>query len=203
MTDEGAFRRLGTVEQLMRGGIEGGARLGQQRRQSDAPGCVAAGVLEMGELLDDVALAGADGRTMQGVNVIEDAHGHAQPVALRAAQFFHFEPEVVLLHVVRAAENFPEVPRLGGHLLGDMFGGGDGLGGHLLEVQPFGSGLGEAGGNFVEVADFFRDAGEFGSFGDLGGGAEFEHERPGREPRTEGERADHYSIVPGAERAAV
>src|SRR5439155_23551705 len=77
--DQPFGRGLAGVGQLMQLGIVWLAGNGAERNQSHTPGDIAAGVLKIFQLLDQLALAGTDCGLVKRVNVVQYSNEDLQP----------------------------------------------------------------------------------------------------------------------------
>ena len=91
--DDGVRRRIfhGVGAVFLR--VEFFIRRGDERREADAAGGIAAGILKLAHLLGEFRLAGTHCGDVQRKNVVKNARDDLQPFALGAAEFFHFQPE--------------------------------------------------------------------------------------------------------------
>ena len=112
--DGSFFGGVSVVEELVVAGVEGVAGLVGDGDEADFAGGVAAGVLELADLGDEVGLAGVLGGDMEGVDVVEDADEGLKGFAFGAAEFFDFEAEAVFFGVVGFLEEVGEGPGFGG-----------------------------------------------------------------------------------------
>src|SRR6185437_7541823 len=86
---------------LMNFGVIKFTRDGDERHEADPPRDVAAGVLKMAELFDEIVLARADASLVKRVNMVQYPDQNLQPLVFGTSQFFHFQTQVVFLGIVR------------------------------------------------------------------------------------------------------
>jgi Na+-translocating ferredoxin:NAD+ oxidoreductase RnfC subunit len=139
---------------LMDVGIEGLARPGLERDESDAERRVATSALEVAELFDQGGLLGAQRGLEQGEDVIQDADQDTGPVEFGTSEFVHLEAEMLAFGIVGLFEEGLEGAGLRGHGIVDLAGGLDGFGCVVLDGLPAGGGAGDLtsdGFDFVDL----------------------------------------------------
>ena len=188
------------VHDLLPGGVKRFARRGRKRREANAARRVAAGVLELRDLLREFRLAGAGRGGVQRENVVEDAHERLQPLGFAAMQLFDFQPERGLLAVVHFLHELGKLLDFFGHFDGDFVRAVGNLFGLRLDVQPFTRGGTDLRGELFQVLDFFGNGAERAGINDSDNRAVIEDERQRAEHRAERDAGGGGDDFPSANR---
>ena len=133
--------------------------------QADPARGVAAGVLEIADLLDEGRLAGAQRARVQGMNMIEHPYEHLQPFGFRAVQLLDLEPQRGFLPVAGALHEFSEAFHFRGHALGSLAGGAGSFVGALLGVLPLAGGAGDLRCDGFQILNLGNNRGQSADLG--------------------------------------
>jgi hypothetical protein len=142
-------------------GIERFARLGAHGAQANAARDVAAGILEMADLLGQAGLAGPHGPLEQGVDLVQDSDDDLQPLAFGPAQFVRFQAKVDPFGIIGFLQEFGKGLGFGRHALGQFGGRLNGFGRRVLDNLPLGGRVADLTGQLVEPLNLLGGVGQF------------------------------------------